>query len=73
MLAKQPSIGVLIKRCSYIPQIYRRMPTSAWAFCKFAEYFWNTFSKEKLWKAGSGKGQPYGGEPTFSTSRTKFK
>ena len=57
-LQKQPSRGVLKKRCSEnIQQIYRRTPMpkcnfnkvalqSSWMFsCKFAAYFRNTFSK----------------------------
>ena len=49
-LQKQPSGGVLKKRCSEnLPQIYRRRPIpkydSAWVFSdKFATYFQNTFS-----------------------------
>ena len=43
---KQPSGGVLRKRCSEnIQQIYWRNHTSAWVFsCKFAAYFQNTIS-----------------------------
>ena len=52
LLQKQPTRGVLKKRCSEnMQQIYRRAPmpndhrTSAWVFsCKFAAYFQNTFS-----------------------------
>ena len=56
-IQKQPSRGVLIKRCSEnMLQNYKRTPmpkcdfnkvakhTSAWVFsCKFAAYFQNTF------------------------------
>ena len=46
---KQPSKGVLRKRCSKImQQIYRRNQFSAWVFsCKFLAYFQN-FCTEKL-------------------------
>ena len=59
LVKKQPSRGVLEKRCSKnMQQIYRRtsMPkcTLAWMFsCKFATYFQNTFSYEHLWVAAS--------------------
>ena len=62
-LQKQPSRGVLKKRCSKIyskftgehpcrSAISIKFLTSARAFsCKFAAYFQNTFSQEHLWVA----------------------
>ena len=45
-IQKQPSRGVLSKRCS---------ENMAWVFsCKFAVYFQNTFYQEHLWTAASG-------------------
>ena len=56
---KQPSRGILRKRCSENrQQIYRRTPTptSAWVFsCKFAANFQKTFSQKLLQRAASGK------------------
>ena len=56
---KQPSRGILRKRCSENrQQIYRRTPTptSAWVFSsKFAAYFQKTFSQEHLRRAASVK------------------